>query len=300
MSDETSVVDTMSEQELEQALKSKRAQRNAEIKERVRAIRAGEVVGDPLELFVEARYHGADDGRYLAKYQAIAEQVAAHVGELVLMIKREEKCGARGGPRYVPRPSAYSIQESRYLGVVGSGELAIDLARDSCAIALAGNAVQSSGYRVRNATCIQQLESTEFASRGMSDWGHELNEPLNKLNGRYGDVPIRLEFIIGDGAVRAWFEAKTAFRKPLYEHQFELRDMAELLGHPIELPILDAYCAQRVLEVLKELRTNVRFGQHLGGSGCFNVEQLLREARMLRIEDETPLVTIATVREMLE
>lgn len=178
----------------------------AEVRERVRA---GESTGDRVRDFVLSRYGFSPQIEQTLR--DIEVQLFDHVGELVLIVLREENfhgCTGFGGKA---EDRDYHLEERWYLGVVSDVELIMDPTKPDLQLPTGGQHLT-----VRLSYPGQEkVEEDDIRLGHNLDPLYRLNQPLklrNPMNRRIA-IPLtdqellQMELIVGSEAVEAWCEA---------------------------------------------------------------------------------------------
>lgn len=179
----------------------------ADVRERVRA---GESTGDRIRDFVLSRYGYSLQTEDLLR--GINQQLAGNVGQLVLVVHRDENfhgCTGFGGKA---EDRDYHLEEEWYLGVVSAGELEMDPINHTFVLPTG-----ESHLRAR----LSWGRDQENVVEGGINFGWNLdpvmrlNQPLklrNPMNRRIaipgpGEELVMMELIVGNAEVEAWAEA---------------------------------------------------------------------------------------------
>lgn len=178
----------------------------ADVRERVRA---GESTGDRVRDFVLSRYGFSPQIEQTLR--DIEVQLFEHVGELVLIVLREENfhgCTGFGGKA---EDRDYHLEERWYLGVVSLSGLVMDPLKSELLLPTGGNHLT-----VRLSYPGQEKVVDDDIRLGHNlDPLYRLNQPLklrNPMNRRIaiplpGEVLMQMELIVGNAEVEAWAEA---------------------------------------------------------------------------------------------
>ncbi len=178
----------------------------AEVRDRVRA---GETTGDRVRDFVLSRYGYSTEIEQILR--GIEAQLPNHVGELVLVVLREENfhgCTGFGGKA---EDRDYHLEERWYLGVVSAAELIMDPLKPELFLPTGGQHLSA-----RLSYPGQEKVEEDDIRLGLNlDPLYRLNQPLqlrNPMNRRIaipgpGQELLQMELVVGNAEVEAWCEA---------------------------------------------------------------------------------------------
>lgn len=178
----------------------------ADVRERVRA---GESTGDRVRDFVLSRYgHSTKIEQIL---RDIETQLGGHVGELILVVERDENfhgCTGFGGKA---EDRDYHLDEEWHLGVVSASELIMDPIKPDLQLPTGG----------RHLKVRLSYPGQERVEEGDIDLSWK-RDPVTRLNQAFklrnhqnvyiatrGTIqdPLHMELIVGNAEVEAWAEA---------------------------------------------------------------------------------------------
>ncbi len=226
------------------------AQVNEEMQQLRACIKLGETTGDRIRDFVIARY-GFLNEPLETVYRNLEARIGQHVGELVLMVVKEENFHGCAGFGYRPKDEDYVVDEHRYLGVLKLGSLVLNPADGKCEFPT-GNYVGCYDALHENV----ELVEGNITSHYFRDFGFNLNKPLecrNPMARFQRELDLELEVKVGDAEVIAWFEKQDGC------HLVVFQKAAQLLGRPVaESPKLVAEFQQRREAVGNRLTKLVR------------------------------------------
>jgi hypothetical protein len=276
---------------LRQAIKQ-----SVEIGER---ILAGETTGDRIMDYVILR-HRLPNKKIVATYRDLEALLQQHVGELVLVVTREERSAVLSTFAREPDVDDYVIGEQIKLGVIKDSLLAINLEHQQCAITVGSVAFTFNRYT-------EEPRTLEGGCLYPEHWDFSyLGQPLeckNPANRKRGVGPLMLEVIVGDAEVAQWFATCTL------QLQMAFWKAMQLLHHPItDTPAVLAELEQRRQLVTGDLLELV-WGRHLlrlrggyaaRGLNLEQVEQRIRKELALAVELGMTDCQLLSVRDLCQ
>ncbi len=225
--------------EIEQELEAKRSEDRKKIEAIRTEIIEGGTTKDLLRDLVIVRTHRLDQ-EVIDMYQDLSARVAAHVGEPVLVIGREEQRTSFSGPGSRRKESGI-VQTNTALGMLSSESLELDIPKGDWTFPTERYAFKSGDHRHGP----KEIEGSLGTGKCL-DWianinGNKYETVLGKpLTLRYehmflelGPPPIELEVYVGDAEIQAHLD--TEFDDLMGHHQYRARrynELAELLDLP--------------------------------------------------------------------
>jgi len=280
MSDLTSAIqdalaqDALVEQAQESAdgVRNQATARMQVIRER---IKKGDSTGDRIRDFVIVRY-GRPDEAIEAKYREFETLIGQHIGQFVLLVTRGEGLWIRRNPGPA-QEGDWGIETEYELGVIESGELLLDLEHETYEIPTGRRRVTwKAGTEPHHA----ERNVGAFLYRD-TILGNGRAHKLEHVQRHSQDPILAVEIVVGDDAVRAWWENQQSLLR--------FWELAELLDRPdpnspaqIELRRLTV--TARLVELLVGHRHPPEVDQE--------VRELLRQAVELSMRWDHPVVLL--------